>query len=117
MAEVSELVSVYEQLGIRLKLARTRVPKTQEQAAEKIGKDPITIWRYETGRAKIRLDDLGTLGAFYGVTVAWLLGEEGAPEPIDPLASRVAELPEEYRAVVEAMVDLERKGRKPAWGR
>ena len=69
---------------------------------------------YQPNAAKPRC---GKLASLYGVTVAWLFDEPDAPAPTDPLSSRVAELPEEYRAVVEAMVDLERKGRKPAWGR
>ena len=118
MADPKDIDESYIALGRRLQEARERAGKTQEQTAEYLGKHWTMIYRYEAGRSRIRLGDLGVLAGLFGVTVSWLLGEQGAPKPTDPLSSRVAQLPEEYRAVVETVMDaLERNGRKPVWGR
>ena len=62
--------------AMRLRQIRKERGLTQTQLGEVIGNSAPTIYRLETGREPIRLSDLRTLAAFFGVSVAVLIEDE-----------------------------------------
>ena len=65
----------------RLKLARLEAGLTLEKAAEALGTDLNTIWRYEAGRHKPPGPTLHGLAGLYRRPVAWFFNEEDSEFP------------------------------------
>ena len=65
----------------RLKQARQEVGLTLEKAADALGTDLNTIWRYEAGRHKPSGPTLHGLAALYGRSVEWFFGEDEEDQP------------------------------------
>lgn len=61
----------------QLKAARERAHLSQEDLAEKLGKHPVSISRWETGDRVPSLSDLCKIGDALGVKVAWFFLEDG----------------------------------------
>ena len=71
-------------LNTRLRQARQEAGLTQTKAAEMVGVEPITIWRYEAGQRKPFGPTLFFLATIYGKTVEWFFEEEDKePAPIE----------------------------------
>lgn len=66
----------------KLKKARNDTGFTQREVTKETGIAQSTLANYETGRTEPDLENLGILADFYGVSVDWLLGTRGKPEPI-----------------------------------
>ena len=64
----------------RLKEARVQVGLTLQQAAEAIGTDLNSIWRYEAGRHRPSAPALHALANVYSKPVEWFYGEEDEPQ-------------------------------------
>ena len=64
----------------RLKEARVQTGLTLQQAAEAVGTDLNSIWRYEAGRHRPSGPALHALAKLYGKSVEWFFGEEEEPE-------------------------------------
>lgn len=71
--------------------ARTAAGLTQQQAADELGVNRITMNRIENGRANASLELLERMAARYGVSREWLLGEDAAVDPIEVAREHVAE--------------------------
>ena len=69
----------------RLKSARLQAGLTLEKAAEALGTDLNSIWRYEAGRHRPSGPALYALASLYGKPVEWFFGEEeqGQTKPDD----------------------------------
>ena len=68
----------------RLKRARLQAGLTLQQAAEAVGTDLNSIWRYEAGRHKPSGPALHALANLYNKTVEWFFGEEEKPQRLPP---------------------------------
>ena len=64
----------------RLKEARVQAGLTLQQAAEAVGTDLNSIWRYEAGRHRPSGPALHALANVYGKPVEWFFGEEDEPQ-------------------------------------
>ena len=64
----------------RLKEARVQAGLTLQQAAEAVGTDLNSIWRYEAGRHRPSGPALHALANVYGKPVEWFFGEEEEPQ-------------------------------------
>ena len=64
----------------RLKEARVQAGLTLQQAAEAVGTDLNSIWRYEAGRHRPSGPALHALANVYGKSVEWFFGEEEEPQ-------------------------------------
>lgn len=65
-----------------LRSLRSNVGKTQDQVSEACGISKIALARYETGTRTPRIEIASRLADYYGVTVDYLLGNEGQPESV-----------------------------------
>jgi transcriptional regulator with XRE-family HTH domain len=96
-------------LGRNLAHYRRRAKLTQEQIAESIQVEVVTISRYETGTTLPSLVTLESLAALIGVSIADLLTEEKPLPPDESEQIRVMlELlsSDERRAVLEVLTTL-----------
>lgn len=59
-----------------LRQARRKKHLTLKQAADAIGKDCSTLWRYENGKLDISTSVLLQLTALYGISVDQVLQQE-----------------------------------------
>jgi transcriptional regulator with XRE-family HTH domain len=64
----------------RLRDARTLAGLSQGQVAEKMKWHRPTVTEIEAGRRNVSAEELTKLASLYGVSSAWLLGEEPAKE-------------------------------------
>ena len=90
-------------LGTRLKQAREAAGVTADEAAAAVGRDPVTVWRYENGQYAPRIHELEALAQRYQADLLWIIGAEGRPAG-DALGRRIEALPERQRALVEELV-------------
>ena len=65
----------------RLKSARLQAGLTLEKAAEALGTDLNSIWRYEAGRHRPSGPALYALASLYGKPVEWFFGEGDQRQP------------------------------------
>lgn len=63
----------YEELGLRLKLARNKYEFTQEELAEQIGIPRSTYASYETSRVRVPADIVWRISIVFGIRVKDLL--------------------------------------------
>lgn len=66
-----------ETFSARLKQAREETGYTQREIAQIIGISKSTIASYEMGRTEPKIEILGKLADFYGVSADWLIGTKG----------------------------------------
>ena len=62
-------------IGSRLKLARKQAGLSQKEAAEQIGSEPNSIWRYEDDRRMPSATTLRSLAVTYGKRMDWFFEE------------------------------------------
>lgn len=65
----------------RLRKARESLEFTQDVLAEKLGVEPLQIWRWESGRNKPSVDIVIKLAEALNVTSDYLLGITDEPTP------------------------------------
>ena len=86
----------------RLMQARLEAGLTRAQVAERLGLHPNTVYKHETGRARLTDQIVERYARLYGRRLAWFYGDE---RPDDDLASVIArqqrELEELRRLLVE----------------
>lgn len=89
-------------LSEKIYACRKRAGLSQEALAERIGVSRQAISKWETGEASPEISKLPPLADAFGVTVDWLLSEDGLPEepPVMPPPEPAVEEP---------------KPEKPAW--
>lgn len=63
-------------ISSRLRLSREMAGLSQGQVARKLGWHRPTVSELEAGRRRVAADELGTLARIYGVSVAWIIGED-----------------------------------------
>ncbi|MDE2747124.1 MAG: helix-turn-helix transcriptional regulator [Chloroflexota bacterium] len=63
-------------ISSRLRLSREMAGLTQGQVARSLGWHRPTVSELEAGRRRVSAEELGTLAKLYGVSVAWVVGEE-----------------------------------------
>jgi transcriptional regulator with XRE-family HTH domain len=72
-------------LGARLKELRMRAGESLQQVADAIGSSKAHIWELETGKNKNpSVDSLNKLADHFGVTVAFLVGEDPKASDEEP---------------------------------
>ena len=64
-------------IGERLKLARETRGITQKQVGAMLGVHRVMVCHFETGRRRPSVTQLLPLARMLGVSVGWLVGEEG----------------------------------------
>lgn len=102
-----------------LKKVRQEKGVTAKAVADELGILPDTYRSYETGRREPNLETLIAIANYYNVSVDYLLGRCGAPEPIKQLTDNAMEqdmidtyikLPKDVRIqILQWMVDTVRK--------
>ena len=74
-------------LAERLRIAREQAGLSQGQVARLLGLHRPSVSEIEAGRRKVSADELVALARIYGVSSAWLTGEEDATD--DETAARI----------------------------
>jgi transcriptional regulator with XRE-family HTH domain len=94
--------------GQRLKILRiNKLPKvTQEAVAKEIGASRATYSNWETERATPDFEYLVKLADYYNVTLDYLLGRKKPDNPVNTLADRIAQLPEDQRRTMETLLKV-----------
>jgi transcriptional regulator with XRE-family HTH domain len=94
--------------GQRLKILRiNKLPKiTQEDVANQIGAPRATYSNWETDRATPDYEYLVKLADYFNVTLDYLLGRKTPDNPVNTLADRIAQLPEDKRKTVETLLKV-----------
>ncbi|MFO0617210.1 MAG: helix-turn-helix transcriptional regulator [Polyangiaceae bacterium] len=77
-----------EALASRLRAARERAGLSQGQVAKLMKMHRPTISEIEAGRRRVVTEELARFAELYGVTIAWLMGEEGGTDARVELAAR-----------------------------
>jgi Zn-dependent peptidase ImmA (M78 family)/DNA-binding XRE family transcriptional regulator len=95
------------ELGERLRIARTEVSLTQEEAAKAIGMARTTLVAIERGQRAVRPDELIALAALYRVTVARLASPDAIHVDLAAKFRRI-EGKEASKAVADAVSLLNR---------
>ncbi len=67
---------IRNQIASRLRLAREAAGLSQGQAAKMMKLHRPTISEIEAGRRRVPADELARFAEIYGVSTAWILGEE-----------------------------------------
>ena len=99
-----EKASYGNKLGKRLKELREDKGLRQNVLAEACNVALSTYANWEQGRTLPPLNQIPVLADFFGVTTDYLLGVS-KKEAADRLASRMQNLPEDSRAIVQSLVD------------
>lgn len=102
-------VTADPRLALRIKRARERLGWTQQELAERIGRDRKTVDNWENSRTTPR-SSIGALEAVLGIS----LGEDGGePDPREEELRRM--FPDERAdALIETYRRLQRRGPSPA---
>ena len=73
------------EMGQRLRDARNRLGKTQEEVADELGVPANPVWHWEAGRTMPATDRLVAVAKLYGTSVDWILGvTHGDLTTLDP---------------------------------
>ena len=65
-------------IASRLRLAREMAGLSQAQVAKRLGWHRPTVSEIESGRRRVKAEELTILSELYAVRVAWIVGEEDA---------------------------------------
>jgi transcriptional regulator with XRE-family HTH domain len=96
-------------LGIRIAKLRRRKGQSLQEVADAVGVSKAHIWEMEKGRADNPSMMLVTrLADHFGVTIAFLVGEEveseDAPRDIQRMFRQAAQLDDKERAILDDMM-------------
>ena len=64
-------------IASRLRLSREMAGLTQGQVAKSLDWHRPTVSEIEAGRRRVSAEELTTLAEMYGVSIPWIVGEEG----------------------------------------
>ena len=89
---MNEQASLRRDLARRLKLAREMAGLTQAQVARVLGWHRPTVSELEAGRRRVSAEEVSVLAKVYGVSTAWILGEESSEVTSDRVVLAAREL-------------------------
>jgi transcriptional regulator with XRE-family HTH domain len=84
------------ELNERIRLARTRADLTQQQVADHFGIKRPTVSQWEIGTHRPDQDKFPELAAVLGVTLDWLMSEEGSGPPAKKTDQTTAPKPSKF---------------------
>ncbi|RME59898.1 XRE family transcriptional regulator [Candidatus Parcubacteria bacterium] len=70
---MKQQITRYQQIGLRLRLAREEAGLTQEEAALRLGKSQSYISRCETGKHRMDILELEAFSQLYAKTITFFL--------------------------------------------
>jgi transcriptional regulator with XRE-family HTH domain len=103
-------------LAARLRAAREQAGLSQGQVAKLMKLHRPTISEIEAGRRRVVSEELTTFAKIYKVSVAWLMGEEGAggDARVELAARELSKLKEDdLTRVLDLLQSLRKKGPRP----
>ena len=90
----------------RIQNRRKQLALTQEQLAEMMNVSIQMVSNLERGNKAIRIDNLINLSRILDVSTDYILTGKETTEDIQVLTSRIAQLPEKERKMLEMLVDF-----------
>lgn len=93
-------------IGKRIQNRRKQLSLTQEQLAEMMNVSIQMVSNLERGNKAIRIDNLINLSRILDVSTDCILTGKETTEDIQVLTSRIAQLPEKERKMLEMLVDF-----------
>lgn len=94
-------------IASRLRTARENCGLSQGQVARHLNMHRPTISEIEAGRRKVPSEELATFASLYGVSVAWISGEqEGAPQIEDRVQLVAREISKLKSSDIDRLIDL-----------
>ena len=105
-----------EALAARLRAAREQAGLSQGQVAKLMQLHRPTISEIEAGRRRVVSEELMKFAGLYGVSVAWLMGEEGggADARVELAARELSKLKDDdLNRVLELLQSLRKKAPRP----
>lgn len=93
-------------IGKRIQNRRKQLSLTQEQLAEMMNVSIQMVSNLERGNKAIRIDNLINLSRILDVSTDYILTGKETTEDIQVLTSRIAQLPEKERKMLEMLVDF-----------
>ena len=93
-------------IGKRIQSRRKQLGYTQEQLAEMMNVSIQMVSNLERGNKAIRIDNLINLSRILDVSTDYILTGKETTEDIQVLTSRIAQLPEKERKMLEMLVDF-----------
>ena len=81
-----------EGIGNRLRLARQMAGLSQSQVAKQLGWHRPTVSEMESGRRRVKAEELTMLSNLYAVRIAWIVGEDDPGDVNDKLIAAAREL-------------------------
>jgi len=97
-----------EEIGRRIKLARTDRGLTQGDIAQSIGVAVSTVQRYETGSIeKIKMPVIEAIARALKVNPAWLLGKTESPDPGYPAYKKEENMPDIYLRLAQGAKQMD----------
>lgn len=76
----------------RLRLAREMAGLSQTQVAKHLGWHRPTVSEVESGRRRVKAEELTVLSKLYAVRIAWIVGEDDLEDVNDKLIAAAREL-------------------------
>ena len=64
------------EIAMRVSTARLKAGLSQADAAGKIGVNPVTLWRWETGKSEMTFREAVKISEIYAVSLNYLAGVE-----------------------------------------
>ena len=92
------------EIGARISKRRKLMGLTQEQLAEEMDVSIQMISNLERGIKAIKIDNLVKLSRILNVTTDYILTGYQSLEDMDTVAKKIAQLPNEYRGLIELIV-------------
>lgn len=93
-------------IGKRIQNRRKQLSLTQEQLAEMMNVSIQMVSNLERGNKAIRIDNLINLSRILDVSTDYILTGKETTEDIQVLTSRIAQLPEKERKMLEMLVNF-----------
>lgn len=81
-----------EGIASRLRLAREMAGLSQTQVAKRLGWHRPTVSEIESGRRRVKAEELTILSELYAVRIAWIVGEDDPENVNDKLIAAAREL-------------------------
>ena len=93
-------------IGKRIQNRRKQLSLTQEQLAEMMNVSIQMVSNLDRGNKASRIDNLINLSRILDVSTDYILTGKETTEDIQVLTSRIAQLPEKERKMLEMLVDF-----------
>ena len=92
-------------IGRRIQSRRKQLTLTQEQLAEMMNVSIQMVSNLERGNKAIRIDNLIRLSEILDISTDYILTGKETTEDLDSLASRIAQLPQKDRKMIELLAE------------